>query len=685
MNLRTVRTVVAKELRETARDRRTLFMMLVVPTLLYPAMMVLAQQVAIFGQRRLSERPAAVAVAGGDTALLAFLRADSALRLAPPDSATVHAVRLGGVEAAVVVAGGADSAGTRGVRVLYDASDDRSQRAGQLVARRLGDWNDTLLARRLAARGLPGSFARPLALADSSVATAEEAGAYALGRFLPLLLILMTLLGTFYPAIDLAAGEKERGTLETLLTAPVPAAEIVAGKFVAVAAIGLAAAVANLASMMLTFQSGIFSMARAAGIRFSIPPGSALLILGGLVPLAVLFAALFLGIAVRSQSFKEAQNALTPVQLCATLPLLVVSMPGIDFTATLALVPVLGLAMAFRELMAGSAPALPTALAFLSTVAYAGLALHYAARAFGREEVLFGSGPATAARLPWRERLRGWRGSARGVPLPATALLFVAAVGLLYFHLGTRLQVQYGERGLLASEWLLMGGAAVLFATAGPYDARRTLGLRPVRPRALAGALLVAVGGIPLGWAIGWLQLRLGLFQLPEGLLGRLEELVTATDARRLAWLLFLTALTPAVCEELVFRGVLFQSLRREMTAGRTVAATALVFGLFHVSSESAIRLLPTAFLGVLLGFVAWRTRSVYASMLMHFVMNGMAVVIVSTPALRELLIRGGGEPSWAVVAAAPLALAAGVWLLPRRTAAPDDEVAAGEIRQPGR
>ncbi|HEU0052243.1 MAG TPA: ABC transporter permease subunit, partial [Longimicrobium sp.] len=247
MNWRTVAVVLAKELRETLRDRRTLFMMLVVPTLLYPLIFIVTEQLTIFGQKRLGERPAAVAVANGDDALLAFLRADSALRLAPADSATVAAVRAGMVETAVVFEG-ADTAGTRPVRVLFDASDDRSRRARDLIGERLGDWGDTVLARRLAGAGLPASFARPLAVADSSVATAEEAGGYALGRFLPVILILMTLLGTFYPAIDLAAGEKERGTLETLLTAPVPAREIVAGKFAAVAAIGMAAAIVNLLS-----------------------------------------------------------------------------------------------------------------------------------------------------------------------------------------------------------------------------------------------------------------------------------------------------------------------------------------------------------------------------------------------------------------------------------------------------
>ena len=679
MSWATVWTVLAKELRETLRDRRTLFMMIVVPTLLYPAMFVAIEQLTLFGQRQLGERDAVVAVANAPAEAAAFLARDPALRIAPAESATVAAVREGAVEAAVVFAPpAADTAGagTAAVRLLFDVSDDRSRRARELVSARLEALGDTLLARRLGERGLPESFARPIAVADSSVATAEETGGYALGRFLPVILILMTLLGAFYPAIDLAAGEKERGTLETLLTAPVPAREIVAGKFAAVAAIGMAAALVNLASMLLTFQSGVFRFARDASLRFTLPLSSALLVLLGLIPLAVLFSALFLGVAVRSQSFKEAQNALTPVQLASTLPVFIISLPGIELNALLAAVPVAGLALTFRELMAGTAPLVPTLVAFGSTMVYAALALVFAARNFGREDVLFGAGSGErAAAVSWRERVQGWRAGPRGVPLPAEGLAFIAVVGLLYFHFGGRLQGTLGERGLLVSEWALLALPAVLFAALGPYDARRTLALKPVSPKTLLGALLVALGAMPVGWALGWLQLQ--YFEIPRDLAETLLKITTAADPGRLAWLLFLVALTPAVCEELVFRGVLFQSLAREMSAWRTVAVTAIVFGAFHVSTETAIRLLPTAWIGLAMGAVVWRARSTFASMLMHFVNNGLSVVLVSTPALGAWLLPDGA-PNWWLVAAAPLALAAGWRLLPPHSAEPDDVVAAG-------
>ncbi|HEU0014405.1 MAG TPA: ABC transporter permease subunit/CPBP intramembrane protease [Longimicrobium sp.] len=657
-------TVLRKELRETLRDRRTMVMMVVVPTLLYPAILVFMEQLALFGQRQLTAEPAAVAVAGAEPPLVAFLARDSAIRVLPADSATPAAVRDGAAEAAVVLSPARDPAAPREVRVLFDATSDRSRRAQEVARDRLDAWGDTLLAQRLRGAGLPESVARPLAVADSSVATAEQAGGYALGRFLPLILVMMTLLGAFYPAIDLAAGEKERGTLETLLTAPVPAREIVAGKFAAVALIGLAAASVNLLSMLLTFQSGVFRFAQAAGIRFALPWHSALLVLLALVPLSILFAAVFLGIAVRSQSFKEAQNALTPAQLASTLPVIVVTLPGIDFTPALAMVPVVGVAMFFRELMTGSPALLPSVLAIAATAAYAALALGFAARAFGREEVLFGGGSGRAPGGGWGERLRAWRTGGRGVPLPAEALVFIAVLALLYFHLGARLQAEWGERGLLVSQWGLLGLAAVAFATLGPYDARKTLALRPPAPRALLAAVLIALGGIPLGWLIGWVQVRLFAPDL-QGLQA-LEQLLRATDAQRAMWLLFLAALTPAVCEELVFRGVLLQSLGRELRPWRAIALSAAVFGAFHLSFESALRFLPTLWIGLLMATVVWHSRSIFASMVMHFTNNALVVLMLWSPRLRGLAL-DGEDPRWAVVLAGAAALAAGLWLLPRR------------------
>ena len=298
---------------------------------------------------------------------------------------------------------------------------------------------------------------------------------------------------------------------------------------------------------------------------------------------------------------------------------------------------------------------------------YAALALVFAARAFGREDILFGGGAGVAPKGGWRERMQRWRSEARGVPLPAEGLAFVAMVGLLYFHLGAALQGSMGEKGLLLSEVLLLAVPALLMATAGPYNARHTLALRRPSARTLAAAVLIAMGGIPLGWLIGWLQLQ--FFPSAADALSGLEKLVTATGGERALWLLLLVAVTPAVCEELVFRGVFLQSLGREVAMVRAVTISALVFGAFHLSGETAIRFLPTAWIGLLMGYVVWHGRSIFASMLMHFINNGTVVLILWQPEIRRFLLNGD-RPATVPMLLAPVLLGVGVWLLPRH--APD-------------
>lgn len=653
--------VFRKELRETLRDRRTLLMMIVVPVLLYPVLLVASEQILLFGQRRLEERAAPVAVVGdAPPELLALLDSTPGLRRVAVGTDLEAAIRSDSVTAVARIGTGA-AGGSRPVTVLYDAASDRSQRGHRELVAVLEAWRDTLLTQRLEARGLPAGFARPIAVADSSVARPAEVGGYTMGRILPLLLVVITLLGAFYPAIDLAAGEKERGTLETLLTAPVPPRAIVVGKFVTVALIGVVAAALNLGSMLLTFQTGMLQLTRALGLEVSISLVSVALIFLTLVPLAVLFGALFLGLAVRASSFKEAQNTLTPVYMVVLIPAMLPMFPGIDFSPLLAVVPVAGVSFFFRDLMSGDAHLLTGALVVGSTAAYAAVALLFAARTFGSEAVLFGGGEEDADGGPgWLERLRG-RVAAGRVPTPNAAVFFVAGVAVIFFWFGLALQLGFGERGLLASEWLLLFVPALLFLRLGGYDLRRTLSLRTPERRAVGGALLLVVGAVPTAWLIGWVQTF--FLPIPWEVLKGLEELVTAESPARLVWLLLLLAVTPAFCEEIVFRGVLLGGTRR-LTTWRVVVLNGVVFGAFHLSFETAIRFLPTAWLGIVIAWAVLRSRSIWVGALMHFLNNGTIVLLASVPALREMLADPNAPPPLWLLPVAAVALVLGVRVL---------------------
>lgn len=687
------RVVCAKEFRETLRDRRTLLVMIVVPVLLYPVLLITMEQLLLFGIRNLEAEAAPVAVvrldgeaprapagsadeapdvpgldrdAGGPALeeLEAIVDRTDGLRRVVIGDDPEAALRGDSVAAIAMVFRGTTDAGPS-VVVLYDAASDLSNRGRGELTVAVEEWRDSLLAGRLDAAGLPRSFAEPIAVADSSIARPDEVGGYTLGRILPLLLVIMTLLGAFYPAIDLAAGEKERGTLEPLLTAPVPARDIVIGKFVTVAVIGIVAAGLNLVSMLLTFQTGILQVTAAIGLEVSISPLSVVAIFLTLIPLSVLFGALFLGIAVGASSFKEAQNALTPVYMLVIVPAMLPIFPGIDFGPLMAIAPVAGVAFLFRDLMTGSTDPVLGLLVVLSTSVYAILALAFAARAFGSERVLFGGGneQAEVPAESWWMRARSGRGPV--VPTPRTAVLFIAFAAVAFFWGGIPLQIMLGERGLLAAEWLLLFVPAILFVRFGGFEPRTTLSLKTPSLRQVAAAVLVIFGAMPLVWAVGWLQTF--VLPVPWELLEGLEELVTAESAGRLLWLLLLLALTPAICEEVVFRGVLLGGTR-VLEPWRMILLNGVVFGAFHLSFETIIRFLPTATLGMVIAWSVWRTGSIWIGMLMHALNNGTIVVLASIPTFQRLFSDPEAPPPLWLVPAGLVIFAAGVRTLRRVT-----------------
>jgi len=668
--------VFRKELLETLRDKRTLFVMVAVPVFLYPVLLIGTEQLFLFGARNLDAEPSPVAVIGdAPAALLDLVEASEALTLTAVAGDAVAAMRADQVMAVAVVGPDVDADDTRDVTLLFDAASDRSQRAHTQLRRVVEAWRDTILDRRLRDRGLPATFSSPVAVADSSIARPADMGGYTLGRVLPLLLVMMTVLGAFYPAIDLAAGEKERGTLETLMTAPVPPGAIVVGKFVTVALIGVTAAGLNLASMLLTFQTGALQVTEAIGLEVSVPLISVAVIFLTLVPLAVLFGAIFLAIAVRSGSFKEAQNALTPVYMLALFPAMLPVFPGIDFGPVLALTPVAGVSFLFRDLMSGNAGWLLGALVLVSTTFYAGAGLIFAARAFGNERVLFGGDDTSEVTAdPWARKL--WSRARPGrVPTPSAALGFVALIAVLFFFGGIRMQIAWGESGLLAAEWLLLLVPAVLFVALGRFDPGLTLSLRAPKAPHLLGATLLIAGALPVVWLVGWLQSF--VLPIPWDLLEGLEELMTAQSVDRFLWLVLILALTPALCEEIVFRGVLLGGTRT-LEPWRMIALNGLVFGAFHLSFQTVIRFLPTAMLGALIAWAVWRTGSLWVGTLMHFLNNATIVVLTSLPVVRETFSDPEAPPPLWLVPIGALALGVGLLVIVRSTSSGAERAAEG-------
>lgn len=393
-----VMAVLRKELLDTLRDRRTLIAMLVVPLLVTPMLMI---GVARYSQSRAQEAreqtlKVAVVDPHDDSGIADHLDAQPGIDVFPDRDVTSLSARIAAEEldAAVLV----DENFQRevaalhpgGVSLLFKSSDRFDQQKSRLKDA-LAGYEQKLLDRRFAALKLGPDVVHAVRVQEHDVASAREQIGQRIGGLLPYMFILFCFTGGMYPAIDLAAGEKERGTLETLLTAPVQRWSLVLGKFLVVTLTGIISALIAMLGLYLTVSYGIEGLPPEllGAIGQVLEPGTIAAVFALLVPLAMFFAALLLMLSIYARSYKEAVSIISPLTIVVLVPAILALVPGTRLTVATALVPVLNVSLATRELVAGTASPALVALVFASLIALAGASLLACSRWFAREDVVF--------------------------------------------------------------------------------------------------------------------------------------------------------------------------------------------------------------------------------------------------------------------------------------------------------
>jgi sodium transport system permease protein len=266
------------------------------------------------------------------------------------------------------------------------------------VEKALKKYGDDIVKERLEARNLAVSVLNPFEIKQENVAPAEKVGGAAIGGFLGYFVIVLCLQGAMYPAIDLTAGEKERGTMETILSSPISRVHLVLGKFFLVLTAALVTAALSVISMGLSFWASqklhAFDSGNGADVASSqlhIGMGAILSVFLMALPLAVMFSAALLTIALFAKSHKEAQSYITPLMFIVIIPAIAAMLPGVELTPKLALIPILNVSLLCKDLIAGTYHWNLIAIIFGSTCVYAAAALFLAVKMFQRESVLFRS------------------------------------------------------------------------------------------------------------------------------------------------------------------------------------------------------------------------------------------------------------------------------------------------------
>ncbi len=713
-----VNTIWRKELKDILRDRRTVIAMVLVPIVLYPAMMLGSLQAFEIQDSRLNQERYRLVVSRAEERdwVLQQVQRDEARReasrraaasptsqpaqtlprSAPPrrglrsadsradlfsnpvqfDIAVVpnveEMVRTGRASVGLLFQGELPTPQTSGaalVLMVRDETDPRSQKASTSLDGILRRAGETIATQRLERIRVNPQFVQPVQLAERSVATAEKRGGSVLGTVVPLILILMTLTGAIYPAIDLTAGERERGTLETLMVAPVPTVELIAGKFVVVTMIAMLSAMLNLLSIGGTIYLGGLGDLLTGGRDVVISLTALPLVMLVLMPLSLLFSAMLLAVCSFARSFKEAQNYVVPVMMAALIPATVGILPGTRLEGAMLLVPVANIVILTRELFLGNFPIDGFIWTMLSTTVYAGAAVAVAARLFGQEAVLF----ADSASLRTIFQRRHFK--PRMVPSAAQALLTLGLIFPAMYYAQLTISQTEGVVGSVRYFYALMFLMIALFVLtpclAALYcrvDVPRALAIdRGAPPRAWAAALCFGLSTWIL--AQGWISYQhTYLLPFPVEMLEAIQQQLGWMTQLHWTAAVFFMAVTPAVCEELFFRGFLLSGLRAGLGAAGAALAVGVAFGVCHYSAH---RLVVTAALGVLLAVLVLQYRSIWPAMLVHFMHNALPILSESLAPMKEFVRRIGlreTEPSLSDPFPLPglgwLAIAAGLLLL---------------------
>ncbi len=387
-------------------------------------------------------------------------------------SRAVEAVIVAWADAAPAVERGA----TATITLYYDSVRRESVVAQGRVADALSDARSRG-HRRAAAHAQPARRLRPgtSTLERRNTARADRRTGQMLGSLLPYILLTLSVLGGMYAAIDLTAGEKERGTMQTLLVAPIRPVEIVVAKFLAVWLLSMLSLVANLASLSLTVSRLLPADVPGVGAA------NLLLALVVLVPVTLTTSALFLTIASFARDFRDGQTLLTPMYMAVVLPAAVVAMPTITLNAWTAFVPVVNVTLLIKALFLREATAELVFLTLISASVYAAVAIAAAVHVFHRETVLVGE--RSSLRTVFERRA-----GSQPTPTPGVALTVFAVALVIAFYASLSLRGWPIHRALLLLQYggFLLPTLAVIWLFG--FDARRTLGLwRPTVDRSRPG------------------------------------------------------------------------------------------------------------------------------------------------------------------------------------------------------
>ncbi|MGB9589332.1 MAG: ABC transporter permease [candidate division WOR-3 bacterium] len=382
------RVLFLKEIKEIIRDRRAIISMIFVPLIAIPTILLAVSYFTASAVSKIEKAAHPIAIRPGFplSGLDSLLTRKGLLPFWSDSPRAEVEMR----KADIGLWWEKNDDGTVAVILYHDASDESSGYSLGKASAAIDSLSELTIRSNMETLGAPAWMWRPILVSEENVAPPQRMAGYILGILLGYLIVLLVFTGGMYPAMDLVAGERERHTMEILLSAPVSRGVIVSSKISAVALSALVTGLLNLASYGLCFMFLGDLVPELNELTAEMPMSLAgfLVLITSVFPLAVFAASLEVALASYAKSYREAQTYLTPLSLIVIFPAMASMFPGAHMTPLGALVPVYNTAMTIKGVLMGNLALWPFVISLAANSVYAGIAVFLAAKAFGREGIL---------------------------------------------------------------------------------------------------------------------------------------------------------------------------------------------------------------------------------------------------------------------------------------------------------
>ncbi|MBQ8527009.1 MAG: CPBP family intramembrane metalloprotease [Lachnospiraceae bacterium] len=624
MNVKRMGVLFKREIRDILRDKKTMIMMVLLPLVLYPLLIVgvaLLSTAIIQSQEEKTYIVAFEDCKELETQITAIFKENKeeigyAVKVVEENSC-VEAMESERIDAYVTMSG-------KEIKINYLSAKDRSVTASNVLDEALDIYKATLTKEQIEAAGLDAEeILNPISVAGKDLSTAEESVGSMIGMMMPFFIITMILLGAIYPAIDVTAGEKERGTLETLLTLPVTNFEMIMSKFLAVSCIACVSAILNVISMggaMAFLVSSSLASAADMNIEFNFAvflPGVLFTILVMMV-FALFVTAVCMCTCVFAKNFKDANNYATPVMFIFMFAGYAPMLPDVELTVQTAAIPVVNVALLVAGLFEFNYNYALFGIVLASNVAYSLLAIMVLSRIYNSEAVLFSEGFSGVKLFDKRSEMKE-----KQMPGIGDCVLLMCVVLLLMLYGGTYAQLKLGFGGVAVQQIFILI-CPLVYAWYMKADAKKLFSFKAPKVKGVLGGIFLAFAGFLLALVVG--ALLTPVFPQSAESLQALDEMIKGQPV----WIIILVmALMPAIGEELLFRGFLMGTLRERCRPCIAVVATTLIFAAYHMS---LLKMFTISIVGLGLTAAAYMSGSIFVSMLMHFINNFLSVLISLYP-----------------------------------------------------